>query len=323
MIIIISSENDQTTHNIIDYLWKAKASFRVVNQHNSIKKLSIHLSNNKLDVSLDNNSHQVFWYRRGDLFYKLPLKSTDTNAHPIGNYLGKEWERIRTFLHWNFEENHSLGSFDKEVYNNKIWDLSTAQQLGLLIPETLVTTNKKELQQFKDKYSRIISKPIHQSFAATINNTSFNSEGTQLVTQDHIDQLDDNFFPILVQKCLDKVFELRVFYFNGQCFPMAIFSQNNDKTLIDYRYYDRQKPNRNVPFLLPKEIETKVHLFMKKSNLDTGSIDIVVTKKEEYVFLEVNPVGQFGWVSSNCNYYLEEKVANYLMNNTSPNSISY
>ena len=62
---------------------------------------------------------------------------------------------------------------------------------------------------------------------------------------------------------------------------------------------------------------------MKKSNLDTGSIDIVVTKKEEYVFLEVNPVGQFGWVSSNCNYYLEEKVANYLMNNTSPNSISY
>ena len=62
MIIIISSENDQTTHNIIDYLWKAKASFRVVNQHNSIKKLSIHLSNNKLDVSLDNNSHQVFCF---------------------------------------------------------------------------------------------------------------------------------------------------------------------------------------------------------------------------------------------------------------------
>jgi hypothetical protein len=39
-----------------------------------------------------------------------------------------------------------------------------------------------------------------------------------------------------------------------------------------------------------------------------------MTKKGEYVFLEVNPIGQFGMVSAPCNYNLEKKIAQYLIN---------
>ena len=52
---------------------------------------------------------------------------------------------------------------------------------------------------------------------------------------------------------------------------------------------------------------------MKYVNLNTGSIDMIVTKENEYIFLEVNPVGQFGMVSQPCNYYLEKKITEYLM----------
>jgi hypothetical protein len=48
-------------------------------------------------------------------------------------------------------------------------------------------------------------------------------------------------------------------------------------------------------------------------NLNTGSIDLICTKSGEYVFLEVNPVGQFSMVSFPCNYYLEEKIADLLI----------
>ena len=48
---------------------------------------------------------------------------------------------------------------------------------------------------------------------------------------------------------------------------------------------------------------------MRKLKLDSGSIDIIVTNKGEYVFLEVNPVGHFTQVSSPCNYYLEKEIA--------------
>jgi D-alanine-D-alanine ligase-like ATP-grasp enzyme len=51
---------------------------------------------------------------------------------------------------------------------------------------------------------------------------------------------------------------------------------------------------------------------MNKLDLNCGSIDMIVTPKNEYVFLEVNPVGQFGMVSYPCNYNLEKKIAEYL-----------
>lgn len=52
---------------------------------------------------------------------------------------------------------------------------------------------------------------------------------------------------------------------------------------------------------------------MKKMNLDTGSIDMIVTPELEYVFLEVNPVGQYDMVSVPCNYHLHSKIAKILI----------
>lgn len=54
---------------------------------------------------------------------------------------------------------------------------------------------------------------------------------------------------------------------------------------------------------------------MNSLNLNTGSIDLIVDTQDNYYFLEINPVGQFGMVSQPCNYYLEKKVAEYLVQN--------
>ena len=51
---------------------------------------------------------------------------------------------------------------------------------------------------------------------------------------------------------------------------------------------------------------------MNLIGLNTGSIDMILTPEGDYYFLEVNPVGQFGMISHPCNFYLEEKVANFL-----------
>ena len=95
---------------------------------------------------------------------------------------------------------------------------------------------------------------------------------------------------------------------------MAIFSQNNEKTKLDFRNYDYSFPNRKTPFILPSKIEKKIRNFMNFIKLNCGSLDLILTPNSEYVFLEVNPVGQFGMVSSPCNYELEKKIANKLIN---------
>lgn len=90
---------------------------------------------------------------------------------------------------------------------------------------------------------------------------------------------------------------------------MAIFSQNDSQTKIDFRNYNHSTPNRNVPYKLPEELEHKLTNLSKKIGINCGSIDMIVTKNDDYIFLEINPIGQFGMVSNPCNYYLHEKIA--------------
>ena len=52
---------------------------------------------------------------------------------------------------------------------------------------------------------------------------------------------------------------------------------------------------------------------MQGLELETGSLDLLVTPDGREVFLEVNPVGQLGMVSHPCNYQLERKIAQLLL----------
>ena len=94
---------------------------------------------------------------------------------------------------------------------------------------------------------------------------------------------------------------------------MAIFSQMDDRTAVDYRHYRPDKPNRQVPFILPLKVQHKLRMLMRDLDLSSGSIDMIYDKFNRYVFLEVNPVGQFGMISQACNYYLEKSVAEHLI----------
>ncbi|WP_293933429.1 hypothetical protein [Sphingobacterium sp. UBA6645] len=48
---------------------------------------------------------------------------------------------------------------------------------------------------------------------------------------------------------------------------------------------------------------------MKGLGFNTGSIDLILTPDGDYVFLEINPEGQFGMVPHPCNYFLEREMA--------------
>lgn len=141
---------------------------------------------------------------------------------------------------------------------------------------------------------------------------SVTSRGTFEITTTDFDALDDTFAPLLMQQYIAKAFEIRVFYFMEKFYSMAIFSQKDEKTVLDYRNYNIQKPNRVVPYILPDTIIDSLKAFIDKTQLRTGSFDLIYGTDDNYYFLEVNPNGQFGWVSDNCNYYIEKEIAHQL-----------
>ena len=137
---------------------------------------------------------------------------------------------------------------------------------------------------------------------------------TELLSKNRKKYIPDTFPPSFFQKCIEKEYEIRTFFIENDYYSMAIFSQNDEQTKIDFRNYNESKPNKFIPYILPEDIKSKLIELMKCINLNCGSIDLIVGKDGNYYFLEVNPVGQYDMVSVPCNYNLHKKIAEYLIN---------
>ena len=206
---------------------------------------------------------------------------------------------------------------------NKIENLEIAKSCNLSVPEYVITSCKLTLSQFAKRHERIICKPISETphFTSSIDNNIVESIilYTKGFTVDEIEDIPSSFFKSLFQQEILKEFEIRVFYLCDTCYSMAIFSQNDKQTQLDFRNYNDEKPNRTVPFNLPKEVEYNVKKFCRKAGYTMGSLDLIKSTDGNYYFLEINPIGQFGMVSYPCNYYLEKKLAEHLIGQNEKN----
>ncbi len=316
MILILTSETDYSSIEVIYWLRFYQIDYIVITEKTKVEIFDVNIKNDSdTDFTLQVNDKEIhsskidaYWYRRDYLNVKL---ENIPNIKGVSEHLNTELGIMLDFLYYLLDSKPSISSiFTKGI--NKLMCLNIAKSVNLNIPETIITTSKKSLSSFKEKYN-IITKTIHDSPRININNF-IHTVYTERV--DEISSLPDSFFHSLFQKEIDKKYELRVFYLHGEMYCMAIFSQNNSQTEIDYRKYDKKIPNRNIPFNLPNEIKKKIRKFMNLVNLNSGSLDIIYTNQNKFIFIEVNPIGQYGNVSFNCNYHLDEKVAKKLINLT-------
>ena len=314
MICIISEKQDLVTDLVIEWLVGKGKSFRRMNDDVFTPSTTI-ISNKKEEVTELEQAQKV-WHRRGSS-QKLPneVLGNYPNRASYLTYLSKELRILD-----NYQEQHLrqklganyIGSLQQEAENNKLLNLVLAKRAGFKIPETLITTEKSALVNFFQQHAPIISKDLRAPVNIRTARKQVIASGVKQVTQSMIDHLASSFAPILLQQYVEKQFELRVFVVGEKLFPMAIFSQRDPKTKVDYRNYNTKRPNRCVPVNLPKEITSKIWAFMEAVNMNTGSIDIIVTPDNEYYFLEINPMGQFHWLSQNCNYQIEKEIAKIL-----------
>ncbi len=321
-ITICSDVIEKTTDMVIQYLTYYKYDVQRFHNDNVIKNLNIEIYStkekdsstlfcSKKDIYL--NANEKMWYRRGDFSYQFPINVKGSDQPILKKYLEEEWQYVKEYLH---RHNQFLGYYYAEKRCNKLIDLINARESGLKIPETLVTSNKKKVREFIKKHKLVITKPIHNGHISFKEGSSvYSGKGIVILNKDMINSSSDSFSLSLFQEYIPKQYEIRIFFLGKKLFSMAIFSQLDSKTKYDFRNYNRSNPNRNVPYKLPERIALKIRRFIEISSLDTGSIDLIYCNDNNYVFLEVNPVGQFGWVSANCNYYLEKKIAQYIIYN--------
>ena len=318
MVLILSSLDDQSTNDVIDWLRYYECDYLRISDRDQISYQGVALNNNSLDVlfNINETSYKLseftsFWYRRSH--YKLFIDTiTEQNEldQQINAHLTKETNEIHRFVK-SYIATRSINKY-ADIFSNKLEVLWKASQLGLRIPSSIITTKKSEIIDFSKQHNEIITKNFSPGIFIYHEDSVFSSF-TKIVTPEIIGKLPDTFKLSLFQEKIEKLFELRVFFLNNTFYTSAIFSQNDDKTKVDFRDYNFEKPNRTPPYQLEPAYEEKLRTLMHKLGLNSGSIDLLVTANKEYIFLEVNPIGQFQQVSAPCNYQLEREVARTLI----------
>jgi ATP-GRASP peptide maturase of grasp-with-spasm system len=324
MVLILSSTSDQSTFDVIKWLDYFEVPW--VKLDSSIKLNLIRLDVNQGESSfvletptgerINTNELTGFWYRRSEfgLNYSAELLGLEEDelAKNIQQHLHYELSYLTKELHQLLSKKSKISDL-RFSEPGKLEMLEAAKQVGIAIPPTLLTTSKIEFLNFKEKHGKVVSKAIQRSARFDLMENERRIEFLCYTEEMSEEELPTYFFPTLFQKKLAKVFELRIFYLNEKFYSMAIFSQEDQQTEVDFRNYNFEKPNRTVPFLLPIDLQKKLIQLMKNLHLKSGSIDMVLTEEGDYVFLEVNPVGQFGMVSSPCNYELSKLIAETLI----------
>jgi len=101
---------------------------------------------------------------------------------------------------------------------------------------------------------------------------------------------------IKFQENVPKALELRITIVGQRVFTAAVNSQIFQGATYDWRKQGRTLKDAWQAYDLPPDVEKKLLQLMAEFGLNYGAIDMIVTPDGEYVFLEINPVGEFFWL---------------------------
>lgn len=333
MILILGQKNDASTINVAEWLMYYNKKFLILNTDDTDFQIKfIDIKNQKLIIASNDVDYNLFettsvWNRRLGISPASFTNSFLSKKHFCSffmedgddyhyKHLLNESKILFEFIHYIVEKSSmAIGSFFSNSVN-KLIVLEKAAALGLMVPDTYVCSSKNDLNEIMliNSSSNVITKAISEGvYRPHVENEYLYYSNVERVSSLDLCDFSSNFYPSLIQLEIEKQFDIRVFILMDHFFPMAIFSQEEEDAVTDFRKNDHyNNPLRCVPYKLPYHIEKQIRELMKSLRLNTGSIDLLLNNKGEYVFLEINPCGQYTMTSLPCNYLLDREIAKLL-----------
>lgn len=170
----------------------------------------------------------------------------------------------------------------------KTWQLPAARAAGLRTPRTLITNDPAAARRFITEVG--LGRVICKAFSATLANW----RETRLVTDAELAVLDRvTLAPVIFQEFVPAAVDLRVTVVGDDVFPAAVHSQAVPYPL-DFRLHLDTVPIE--PTTIPADVAAALHRLLDRAGLRYGAVDMRLTPDGEYIFLEINPAGQWLFV---------------------------
>lgn len=195
---------------------------------------------------------------------------------------------------------------------NKQRQLRVASEVGLVIPQTLITNDPEAVREF---FQQVKGKMVTKLLTALSKNVGYSPFFLYTSTVKEDDLLDAEslrYCPMVFQEQIPKQLELRVVFVQGKVFVGALDASIYEKSKIDWR-----QPNADIGAWqhheLPDEIVDRIKALMDHFGLLYGGFDFILTPSGDYVFLEVNPRGEWGMLERDLELPISNAIADALI----------
>jgi glutathione synthase/RimK-type ligase-like ATP-grasp enzyme len=276
--------------------------------------VSLEIHDGRMDGELRNAYHRVAlsdvcaaWFRRARNIYKDRIDPTseklvDYVAAQSAATLSALCEGLRTL--W---VGHPHVLRRAEV---KALQLAEASKAGLRTPKTLISNDPARVAAFVEALgdTKCALKP-HIGLGVT-DERGYHLPLTTILPPGY--SLESAALaPTIFQPYVEKAAELRCVVIGEKIFAAKMHSQANEITRVDWR----AGPREHEIVDLPEQVQDSIGRLMASFGLNFASIDMILTPDDEFVFLELNPNGQWLWLELKLGLPLSASMADLLTTN--------
>jgi glutathione synthase/RimK-type ligase-like ATP-grasp enzyme len=296
-VLIVTNDHDEHADAVIHELHKRNvAVFRFHPEdfpHSC--SVSIDIQDGRIQGELRNADHRVAfdeicaaWYRRSKNLY---MGATNRTSERLDDYVKAQSTATVVAVCAGLQTLWVSHPFKLRRGEVKALQLAEASRAGLKVPRTLISNDPAQATTFVDALGSTACaiKPLiaigvtdEQGYRLPLTTTLPPGHSLESMT----------LAPTMLQPYVDKAFELRCVVIGEEIFCAKLDSQADEQTRVDWRGGD---PEHEV-FKLPEEVEASIRRLMGRFELNFASLDMIVTPENEFVFLELNPNGQWLWL---------------------------
>lgn len=325
MILILTEPGDTHSDFVIEKLEARGAEFLRFNPQDFPSKANVSIGysacgqmQSRLRVngtSIDLNSVQSVWLRRpGQPTPDIRIQDEAVRGLVAGECLGYLRDT------WNALDTCWLPAPPAVVLRAqfKMSQLRLASQLNFELPPTLVTNSPDDFIEFYQQHNgQIISKLVGSSFQQAAGNEFVRY--TEFVSHRQIGYASAiQHCPMILQAYVPKRLELRITVVGKQVFAAEIHSQHTHHTRYDWRRYDYDQ-TPHFEHTLPANIAGQCVQLVERLHLRYGAIDMILTPDGRYVFVEINPNGQYLWIEQKTGLPISDAICDLLISGSKEN----
>ena len=323
MILLVTSKDDLTSDYLILRLITRQIPFFRLNTEDLLSQYSI-----CLEVSQQRSSCTIVDATRNasirsdevtGAYFRKPqpptISSQDSDPfsyrfhnQELHEFLRSTW-RIFPKDRWlNDPETLWLAS-------NKIKQLDVAAKVGLSVPPTIVSATPCDVLQFiKEHNNDVIGKAVKNGFV--IGESDHVAIFTSVLDENDIEDIRNSqtILPMIVQPRLSKEIDLRITIVGDDVFSVGIDSQQHADTETDWRTWEvtNNVNLRHFVFNLPETVKRRCLELNRRLGLRFSCVDMVLSRDGEFIFLEVNPNGQWAWIEQKLQVPIRDRIIDEL-----------